>query len=59
MFWQEVYKEKIDCSTSNPYHVRMHILFSFDFGMLVGVDKLLKQLLMNKIPSKVECSQGG
>lgn len=59
MFWQEVYKGKIDCSTSNSYYMRMHVVFSFNFGVFLGEDMFLKQILTHEISPKVECSQGG
>lgn len=56
--WQEVCVEKIGCSTSNPYDVRMRVVLSCKFSVFLGVDVFLKQILMNEISSKVECSQG-
>lgn len=38
---------------------RMHVVFSFNFVMFLGVDMFLKQILMKEISSKVECSQDG
>lgn len=57
MFWQEVFKGRIDRSTSNNYCVRMHVVC--EFWYVFGVEMFSKLIFVNEVTSKAECSQGG